>query len=68
MMPEKDKKPEHSKLADIERLRLQRYMTKGAGAKHPKPAAPLPTLQQLRDKVSKVPVKIAKRKKNRTRR
>lgn len=62
-MPDKDKKPAHSKLADVERLRQIRYMTKGAGAKRPKPAPAKPTVDQLRTTVAKVATKKKKPKK-----
>lgn len=58
-MPDK-KQPEHSKLADIERLRLNRYNTKGPGAARP---TEKPTVDQLRSKVAKV-AKKTKPKKN----
>lgn len=65
-----EKKPTTRGVVDsIERLRLQRYMTKGPGAKRAKAPAPLPSVDQLRAQVSKVgKTKVAKRKKNRTRR
>jgi hypothetical protein len=50
----------------IVRLRERRYMERGAGAK--KQPAKLATVDELRAKVSKVPTKISKRKKKRTKR
>ena len=51
----------------IARLRELRYMTRGPGSERQKPAK-LATVDQLREKVAKVPAKITKRKKNRTKR
>lgn len=47
--------------ASIAALRLLRYNTKGPGAARAKPAK-LPTVDQLRDKVAKVAVKVRKKK------
>jgi hypothetical protein len=62
-----DKKPpeQHSKLADIERLRLMRYMTKGAGSIKAPPVPKKPTVDQLRSKVAKVAKKTKSKKKKR---
>lgn len=60
-----DKKPAHSKLADIERLKKIRYETKGAGAKRPRPAPTLPTVDQLRTTVAKVAAKKKSKKRSR---
>lgn len=65
-MPDKDKKPAHSKLADVERLRHIRYMTKGEGAKRPRPAPPRPTVDQLRSKVAAVGKVAPKRPKKKS--
>jgi hypothetical protein len=43
--------PKHSKLADVERLRLIRYNTKGPGAKR---APAKPSIEKLRNDVAKV--------------
>lgn len=79
-MADKDKKPEHSKLADIERLREIRYMTKGAGAKKRRTVYHTQTtlgptgeviseVDKLREAVAKVAKKAAKKKpKKRSRR
>lgn len=64
-MPDKAKKPEHSKLADVERLRQIRYMTKGAGAAKARPAPARPTVDQLRTKVAKVATKKKTKKRSR---
>lgn len=65
-MPEKDKKPAHSKLADVERLRHIRFMTKGAGAKQSRPTLERPTVDQLRSKVAAVGKVAPKRSKKKS--
>lgn len=66
-MVDKDKKPgDRGVLDSIYALRMRRYNEKGAGAKSA--PAKLATVEQLRAKVSKVPTKISKRKKKRTKR
>ena len=54
--------PKHSKLADIERLRLLRYNTKGPGAKRAR-APEKPSIEKLRNDVAKVATKKPKAKK-----
>ena len=62
MVKEEPKKP--SKLADIERLKLIRYNTKGPGAKRAR-APERPTVDQLRNEVAKVAKKKARKGKRR---
>lgn len=58
-----DKKSTDRGVADsIAQLRLNRYMTKGAGAKRAKAPTPLPSVDQLRDQVAKVAIKVRKKK------
>ena len=59
-MPDDDKKGP-SKVDDVARLRLQRYMTKGPGAKHPRPVEK-PSLEVLRSEVAKVAKKTKAKK------
>jgi hypothetical protein len=67
-MADKDKKTGDRGVVDsIAALRHLRYMTRGPGAVKYAPAK-LPTVDELRAKVSKVPTKISKRKKKRTKR
>lgn len=67
-MADKDKKAGDRGVVDsIAALRQMRYMTRGPGAERQKPSK-LATVEQLRAKVSKVPTKISKRKKKRTKR
>ena len=62
-----EKKPTDRGVVDsIARLREQRYMTKGPGAKRARPA-PKPTVEQLRTVVAKVEKKATKRKTSRRR-
>lgn len=60
-----DEKKGPSKVDDIARLRLQRYMTKGPGAKRPRPVEK-PSIAALKVEVDKIVkkrrVKKAKRK------
>lgn len=69
-MPDFKKPASRGVVDSIERLRLERYMTKGPGAKRAKASpAPLPSVDQLRAQVAKVgKTKVSKRKTKRTRR
>lgn len=59
------KEPEkHSKLADVERLRLMRYNTKGPGAARARAPAK-PSVEQLRSTLAKVGKKRLKNKRRR---
>lgn len=67
-MSDKNKKSGDRGVVDsIAALRQMRYMTRGPGAERKQPAK-LATVEQLRAKVAKVPTKISKRKKKRTKR
>lgn len=59
-MPDKEQ-PKHSKLADIERLRLLRYNTKGPGAKRAR-SPEKPSIEKLRSDVAKVAKKKPKKR------
>lgn len=61
----KQPEPKHSKLADIERLKLIRYNTRGPGAKH---VPQKPTVDQLRSKIANVAPKKKSKKAKRGRR
>lgn len=61
-MPEQKKPAGRGVVDSIAALRLRRYNEKGPGAARARPAK-LPTVDQLRAKVAKVPVKVRKKKK-----
>jgi len=61
-MPDEKKGP--SKVDDIARLRHLRYMTKGPGAKHPRPVEK-PSVASLRVEIEKVVKKRKAKKKTR---
>jgi hypothetical protein len=51
-----------SKVDDIARLRLQRYMTRGPGAKRAK-VQPKPTVEKLRTEIARVSKRKPKKRK-----